>query len=448
MRKLLFFLLLGFVGLLLAAPWFFGSFAERRIESGLSRNATTGPAVAIVTDEYRRRWFSADSRHRIVLTDSDLIAGIRNLTGTDGFGDQPALIIDTHIDHGPVPFTSLEREDGSLSPALSRARSVFSIDLGDGAEPIALPGELTTAMGLDGSTQAEFVLEAGSHDIPDGGGRLSWDGANIDATISADGMSIQSKGSISPLRLDLAEGGNVSVGSVTFDAAQRYSGYGLPVGRASFETGPIEMSLPGADGFSINAIRIASDSDIVGELLAGNSRISIEELGSGFGSVNLDADVAVANLHAPSLGSLAQALQELEAQARPQLFEEVYPILEPDLARLIAAGPTLDIRHLTFDLPQGELRLRAFIAVAAGQTAAAIDPADLVSRLTATTDLRVPASLVEEIASMEAEAADQLQMLIGMGILREDGDAYRMEAEYGNGLLTINGFPLPVPIGL
>jgi hypothetical protein len=33
-----------------------------------------------------------------------------------------------------------------------------------------------------------------------------------------------------------------------------------------------------------------------------------------------------------------------------------------------------------------------------------------------------------------------------MGLLRKDGDAYEMQAEFAQGLLTVNGAPFPIPV--
>jgi hypothetical protein len=37
--------------------------------------------------------------------------------------------------------------------------------------------------------------------------------------------------------------------------------------------------------------------------------------------------------------------------------------------------------------------------------------------------------------------------IVGMGYLRKKGDVYEMHAAYAKGLLTINGAPMPIPLG-
>ena len=41
----------------------------------------------------------------------------------------------------------------------------------------------------------------------------------------------------------------------------------------------------------------------------------------------------------------------------------------------------------------------------------------------------------------------QTGAIIGMGYLKKDGDFYIMDADLEKGLLTINGAPIPIPMG-
>ncbi len=35
---------------------------------------------------------------------------------------------------------------------------------------------------------------------------------------------------------------------------------------------------------------------------------------------------------------------------------------------------------------------------------------------------------------------------VAMGIFKKDGEYYEMKAEYSQGLVTVNGAPMPIPI--
>jgi hypothetical protein len=46
-----------------------------------------------------------------------------------------------------------------------------------------------------------------------------------------------------------------------------------------------------------------------------------------------------------------------------------------------------------------------------------------------------------------AQAANpESAALIAMGILKKDGEAYIVNAQYEKGLLTVNGAPMPIPL--
>ena len=61
----------------------------------------------------------------------------------------------------------------------------------------------------------------------------------------------------------------------------------------------------------------------------------------------------------------------------------------------------------------------------------------------ASANVTVPEALVDMAMQMNPQAG----AVVGMGFLKKNGDVYEMEAEYKKGLLTINGAPMPIPLG-
>ena len=61
----------------------------------------------------------------------------------------------------------------------------------------------------------------------------------------------------------------------------------------------------------------------------------------------------------------------------------------------------------------------------------------------AAVDIKVPEGLVQLATSMSPEAG----AIIAMGYLKKNGAFYEMDADYKKGLLTINGAPMPIPLG-
>ncbi len=447
-KKFLFFLVVGLFAVLLAVPWFLGSFTERKLEERLDAGADTRPGMAIVTEEYRRRWFSSDSRHRIVITEPRATEAVRSLAGGEVFADEPAIVIDTRIEHGPLPRGA----DAPLRPGLSRAESTFSLHPGTDRDGVPLPGRLVTTMALDGSTHAEFRLQAGSRELPDAEGRVSWEAAGLDADISADGRRIHTRGRMGGFELVAREGpdggkARIRIADVEGDSVQRYTANGIPVGPIAVTIGTVSVTGDDAD-VSIRDIRLTSDGELVGELLSGTTEVRVGRIeGGGPGPLSLTLELAMQNVHEPSLASLSEIIQTLEGAGSQISPGETYRLMAPDLARLAAEGPVLDLRKLGIALPDGEVRLTSYLALAAGgDPAAPLEARELLERLAGTVELRIPTRVVEQVRSIAPDAAAQLEMLIAAGMLRPDGADYRMQAEYGNGLLTVNGLPLPIPL--
>ncbi|MEJ2602949.1 MAG: DUF945 family protein [Gammaproteobacteria bacterium] len=450
MKKFLFFLTVGLVLVLLAAPWLLGSFTESRIEETMTLRDDADPGIAVVTEEYRRRWFSSDSRHRVVVTDPRMAQALRELAGGETFADQPALIIDTRIEHGPLTSGA----DGARTPGLSRAVSTFTLEAGNRGDPIPLPGRLVTTMALDGSTDLLFTMESGVYRLPERSGTLSWQGAHVEGNLSPDARTVTLSGIIRPIRLEGVENRTgavpvVDIGAIDLVSEQRYTVYGIPVGSAAAEIAHVTVD-GGTAGIRAEEIRFSADSGISDDLLSATTELRIARLrGPGDGTANLAIDVELGNLHAPSLQAIAETGRRLQAKASAVSKSEWYRAVEADLARLVEAGPVLDLRDLVLGLPDGEARLKSYVAIAAGGAPVTnIDARALIDRLTATLELRVPEPLLARAMEIVPEFAEELEMLVAMGVLREDEDDYRLEAEYGNRLLTINGLPVPIPFGL
>ena len=68
--------------------------------------------------------------------------------------------------------------------------------------------------------------------------------------------------------------------------------------------------------------------------------------------------------------------------------------------------------------------------------------ATLAARLQiAQTDPTIPPEQLDYMA--EGQSGLMLTMLVGQGVLLEDGDGYRSSLQFADGALTLNGKPLP-----
>ena len=65
----------------------------------------------------------------------------------------------------------------------------------------------------------------------------------------------------------------------------------------------------------------------------------------------------------------------------------------------------------------------------------------LAARLQLAGDESIPPDQLDYMA--EAQSGFMLTILVGQGMLIEDGDNYRSSLDYTDGALTLNGGPLP-----
>ncbi len=93
-------------------------------------------------------------------------------------------------------------------------------------------------------------------------------------------------------------------------------------------------------------------------------------------------------------------------------------------------------------MPQGTVETKIVVDVAELDASADFSWPAVLLGMTANIDLRVPTELFDLATMMNPQAGS----LIAMGILQKDGENYVMEAAYAQGLVTVNGAPMPIPI--
>jgi uncharacterized protein YdgA (DUF945 family) len=143
---------------------------------------------------------------------------------------------------------------------------------------------------------------------------------------------------------------------------------------------------------------------------------------------------------AEALGILQSKISELGVDPDPMV---AYAAVESEAQALFAAGFDFKIDRLDVTLPQGTVTSAVQFRFAESD-AASFDWSSLLLNTEASIDFSVPAELIELLA----DGNPQLALVIGGGYLVRRGDNYVMEARLKKGLLTVNGAPIPIPLGL
>jgi uncharacterized protein YdgA (DUF945 family) len=161
------------------------------------------------------------------------------------------------------------------------------------------------------------------------------------------------------------------------------------------------------------------------------------------GDMNFVLDLALNRIDAASLQVIAAAFRETQGAADPEAaLAEIFPRIEGDLQKILTSGAEIRIDQLDVTLPQGKLTSKILVDIPEGDAAADFNWSSVLLAMTASADIRLPAALFEFVQTMNPQAA----ALVAMGILLKDGDEYVMNAEYAQGLLSVNGAPMPIPM--
>jgi uncharacterized protein YdgA (DUF945 family) len=421
----------------LVSPGIIGRIAERNIEDNIQWAETENPAVHITTESFDRGWFTSEGRHRIALQGGQFGSAIAKYSATTGNPEPPSLIIETRMDHGLVPWSSLSRESGSLAPGLASTISTFQLDPGNG-EPVELPGTLYSKVSLGGASDSRLVLEAGGFEQADTS--IGWEGAELAISHDRGTGELAVHGTIKPWNMAGDDGG-ATIGAIQIDSEQVRTKHGISTGLAEVNVGAITIN-GGSGQVEIGGITFRIDSGIDDERFNTSSTIALNDVViPGFGDVAVTFDSSMNRLHAESLGGIASTLRDPQG-AETTDWAVLFPLIDDDLQELLSRGLEIRIDRLNVSLPQGTVITKFIVDVPAMDADADFTWPGVVLAMTASADLRVPAALYDLAAMMSPQAGS----LLAMGILKKDGEDYVMEARYEQGLISVNGAPMPIPI--
>ncbi len=424
-------LLIGLALVVSVSPGIIGHLAEKSMDAQFEWAASGSEEVVVRAEGFDRGWFSSEGRHRVELRDGRLRDILVAYSDAES-GAVPALSIDTRIDHGLVPLSSMAREQGSLVPGLGSAVSTIRLDTGTG-KPVPLPGAVYSRLGLTGALRSNYALEAGAFTHDDA--TAEWGPIDIDVTTSPASGGVAFAGSIASFGVrSVAD--NVRIDNIAFAGDQRPSGFGFRVGPlgGSIEAIRFDSSATPA----IGPIAIDSTSAVDDGRVSASASLRIDNLPvEALGTATVSFQLRLVDADGPALGDIRRALGRLRPEADA---DSVMLAVEADARRLVGAGLALHIDEARLQLPEGDVVAELHLAVREADIPDFSWPAALLAA-DASLDFRIAEALVQLAMAANPEVGG----IIGMGYLRRNGDVYELRAELGDGLLTVNGAPLPLP---
>lgn len=435
MKKGIVVLLVLMAAVVIVSPAIVGRLAEQTMDENLNWAASESGDLKVTSEQFTRGWFSSEGQHRIELRDGELLAALRTLTGPVSADSLPVLIVNTRLDHGLIPVTSMTRDKGSLAPGLGSAISTMQVELPDG-ETVDVPGTIYSKVALGGKLHSNYVLEAGSRADKD----MSADWGNVDISVTTDPTSgeVAFDGSIGSLSLKSGDE-MLSFNVLEIEGQQLPTRFGFAVGDLVLSLDALSVGGGMGNGARMSRLDVAGESSLDGSRLDARGRASMMLDTLPLGAHAYDMEFRLDGVDAAALGALQAKIGDMRAYPDPFA---AYAPLEADAKRLFAAGFEFNIDRLEVAMPQGLLTSVMRFSFAEGDP----DSFDWTSLLLATEasiDLSMPVDLINSFAQQNPQVA----IAIGGGYLVKRGDAYVLEARLDKGLLTVNGAPIPIPLG-
>ncbi len=436
MKKGIVALLLVLVLIIIVSPGIIGRLAEKTVDENIEWAQQESQDISVTSQRFDRGWFSSEGQHRIEITSEDMRRSLLAEFGNELGGDLPVLVIDTRLDHGIIPVTSMTRDKGSLAPGLGSAISTMSLEMPDG-DIVEVPGTIYSKVGLGGELDSNFVLDAGSFASDDT--TAYWGNTDIRVVMSPTSNIAKLEGSIESLRITGADE-DVEFGGLSFSGDQQPTRFGFALGNMQLEIQSISATTAAAPATAFGPFVVDARTAIVDDRITADTRFSLAGLEMpGVGEMGIEMDIGLSELEPEALAAIADAIDSLGPDEQdPQVL---FAAAQAPLQDLLASGMKLDIRQLDIAVPQGIIKANLFATIQE------TDPADFVwTSLMLSTEGR--ASLVVPVAYMDFLTAmnPQAGAAVGMGFLKQNGDVYELQAEYKKGLLTVNGAPMPLPI--
>ncbi len=456
------------VGLLalvvLALPGLVGSITEARVRERVA-TIDASPSADAELKSFERGWLRSTARVELTLA-PDNVSQLADAAGTPLgiFGTLPIVV---ELAHGPVAL--LDGVHFGWSQMVARP-------------DMEAPGvaELTATLGVPylfefrGNTHylggLRFDADAPPFELPLDEALLTFSGGTLAGSFA--GRHLDAHAQI--VSFDFTSStGTFAVHGISASADNELrSSYVMP-GQTSFTIASISMAYPSQNAepmFELSNLTMHSDVDIdaAGELLemrvtydVDTARLEQNEVTAGSATLTVrNLDVAAVEAYSAAASDAASAGVDSATIAAS---------LGPHLERALKAAPsvTLDPIRFSYDGEPFDGRIEITTnpqRLPPAGTLILDNPLMMLSLLDTKADVRLSKTLAGELAALgarlqlgndptippdqleymaEAQSGLMLTMLVGQGVLIEEGDGYRTSIDFTDGMLTLNGNPLP-----
>jgi uncharacterized protein YdgA (DUF945 family) len=426
--------------------WVTGVAIESRIQHSEQRAVAQVPYLTLVSREYHRGVY----RSTETATYGFRIPALQAVGAAAGapFPTGATITVASNIRHGPFPglhAPALATVDSTLlvPPALQKQLSGVL-----GSKPIL---QVHTTVGFFGGASANLASPAFNLRLPEGSS-LAWGG--LTGTITSTRNQARWSGRLSAPRLALqsAQGG-IELAGIGYTGAHQKALDELYVGTGTFTIERVDGTAARLGDYSLQGISLTSTAKATGEFFDIRADVTTDAAKIASLSLkNLLYSESFEHVHGPSLASLVQAIRVAEHQSgldRTRLQSGMRDAVRQYGGDLVLHDPVIDIRQLSFSMPEGSFLFSAKLSAPGLSRADLQWPAAIAALKThaqVTADLRVDNGLLQRLLAMggsNSRIAVELGIFERQGYLTTGAGNVTTHLEFSGGRLTLNGLVFP-----
>jgi len=467
MKKAILGILVVLAVVVAAAPFGFGFVAEARLQTLLD-DLNKENVVDFTIIKVDRGWFSSD-----VLVEAELsvclaksMDKLKKLGGSNVAS--PKLTLKNTIYHGPFPFIG---GSFSLLPVVGLVDTKFIASVDNEEELINIDYSFETELTLTGAN----VIDLG---IPEWDGALgeaetiSWKGLNANIKVSESLKNAKININAPYLKIDAKEGSFLLEG-MNVSSNVRKGIEGLSLGSGQFDIGKIEFNeASNGTDVKLGKTSFAADTNASGNNINSHVEFRMEKLsvsGQEYGQALLSMDFR--NLHAGAVARIQKQMDELRCQSdipADQSSSLIGAAVMSELTGLLQQGPEIEIGELSMASPFGKMITTARVTIDSSRPELLSNPLLATGAIIAEVDVEVPEGLLvainmgvlrnefknaniqyneEQLKTMAKSRVDSLMSGPAAQFFIKNGDVYKFNASFKEGVPTLNGQPFQIPLG-
>jgi uncharacterized protein YdgA (DUF945 family) len=445
---------------LVALPAVVGSVTEARVRERVAAIDASPTATAEVKS-FDRGWFRSTATIELRLL-PDNVARLADVAGDLG----PFATLPIAIDFAHGPIAVLDGVHFGWSKMVARADPAAA-GITELQQTLGVPYlfEFRGRSSYFGTSR--FDADAPPFNLPFDDTLLTFSGATLDGTFAQPNLDASAR--IGAVELTSPTSTFALRGVYATADNELRSDYVMP-GQASLSIESVAAGPAGMPTFEVANLRIRSDVglDAAAELLEMRVTYDVDSVRVEDAQITAAAlGLTMRNVDVATLEAYSAAAADAAAAGADE--DSFVASLGPHLERALKAGPSLTLDPLRFRYDDEPFEGRIEIATNTERLppAGTLDldnPLLLLGLVNADAEVRLSKLLAAELATLsarlqlagddsvppeqleymaEAQSGLMLTMLIGQGVLVEDGDGYRTSLQFRDGTVTLNGNPLP-----